>query len=165
MAIEAAAIETALQSGLPVYTGEFKMEWFFQQLATWHPDAIMVCGCGQIFDSRILGAARYGVYNFLTKIPWRATIPGRAGPCTKRPKGWTPVRSPPISVADAHGRIVRDPKRFYDKLKGVVGPMATILIEELARLGDGGPEGRVTRIDFEPRLPDGVKTHLRAPIA
>jgi hypothetical protein len=73
-------------------------------------------------------------------------------------------KSPGISVADAHGRIVRDPKRFYDKLKGVVGPMVTILIKELVRLGDGGRDGRVARIDFDERLPDSVKTHVRAPI-
>jgi methionyl-tRNA formyltransferase len=28
------------------------------------PDAIIVCGCGQIFDSRILEVPRCGVYNF-----------------------------------------------------------------------------------------------------
>jgi hypothetical protein len=58
-------------------------------------------------------------------------------------------QSPGISVADSHGHIVRDPKRFYDKLRGVVGPMATILIEELVRVGDGGRDGLVARIDFD----------------
>jgi hypothetical protein len=64
VAIEAATIETALQSGLPVYTGEFKIEWFYRQLVTWRPDAIIVCVCGQILDTRILEVPRCGVYNF-----------------------------------------------------------------------------------------------------
>jgi len=183
VAIEAATIETALRSGLPVYTGEFKIEWFYRQLATWRPDVIIVCGCGQIFDSRILEVPRYGVYNFHPSDlahghgagaqPYEDTV-ARNDPWTC----WTvhqmtegvdagPIvgQSPGISVADAYGRIVRDPKRFYEKLRGVVGPMVTILIEQLVRLADGGREGRVARIDFDEKLPDSVKTHLRAPIA
>lgn len=182
VAIEAETIETALQSGLPVYTGEFKIDPFYQQLATWRPDVILVCGCGQIFDSRILEVPRYGVYNFhpsdlahghgagaqpyedivARNDPWtcwtvhQMTEGVDAGPIVGQ--------SPGISVADAHGRIVRDPKGFYDKLKGVVGPMVTILIEELVCFGDGGRDGRVARIDFDERLPDRVKTYLRAPI-
>ena len=74
-------------------------------------------------------------------------------------------RSPDILVADADERIPRDPKRFYEKLKGVVGPMVTILIEELIRLGDGGRDGRIARIDFGARLPDSVKLRLEQPIA
>jgi hypothetical protein len=69
-----------------------------------------------------------------------------------------------ISVADARGGIVQDPKRFYDKLRGVVGPMVTILLEELVRLADGGRGGRVARIDFAERLPQSVRTRLREPI-
>ena len=64
VAIEVATIETALQAGVPVYTGEFKIDWFYRQLASWRPDVIIVCACGQIFDARILELPRYGVYNF-----------------------------------------------------------------------------------------------------
>jgi hypothetical protein len=73
-------------------------------------------------------------------------------------------QSPRISVADAQGGVVRDPKRFYDKLKGVVGPMVTILLEELVRLADGGRDGRVARIGFGERFPESVRTRLQEPI-
>jgi hypothetical protein len=183
LAIEAATIEAALRSGLPVYTGEFKIGWFYRQLVTWRPDVIIVCGCGQIFDRRMLEVPRHGVYNFHPSDlahghgagaqPYEDIV-ARDDPSTcwtvhKMTEGVDagPIvgQSPAISVADARGSIVRDPKRFYDKLKGVVGPMVTILIEELVRLGDEGRGGRVARIDFAERLPNSVQTQLRAPLA
>ena len=176
VAIEAAAIETALQSGLPVYTGEFKIEWFYQaarNLAAPTPSssAAAVRSSTAGFSAR----PRYGVYNFhLTISPMTGAAPAqrsRGGrrvldrPPNDRRGGRRCDRPAPDHGGRCSRTHVRDPKRFYEKLKGVVGPMATILIEELARLGDGGPDGRIMRIDFEPRLPDGVKTHLREPIA
>jgi folate-dependent phosphoribosylglycinamide formyltransferase PurN len=182
VAIEVATIETALRSGLPVHTGEFKIEWFYRQLASWRPDAIIVCGCGQILDTRILELPRWGVYNFHPSDlahghgagaqPYEDSL-ARNDPWTC----WTvhqmteevdvgPIvgRSPRVSVADARGRIVQDPRRFYDKLRGVVGPMVTILLEELVRLADRGQGGRVARIDFAERLPQSVRTRLRESI-
>ncbi len=182
VAIEVATIETALQSGLPVYTGEFKIAWFYRQLMSWHPDAIIVCGCGQIFDARILGLPRYGVYNFHPSDlahghgagaqPYEDSL-ARNDPWTcwtvhqmteKVDAGPIVGQSPRISVADARGGIVQDPKRFYDKLRGVVGPMVTILLEELVRLADGGRDGRIAAIDFGERLPESVRTRLQEPI-
>jgi hypothetical protein len=75
-----------------------------------------------------------------------------------RDVGGTEARRWPICA------IPRDPKRFYEKLKGAVGPMVTILVEELVRLNDGGRDGRITRIDFSERLPDSIKAHLLEPI-
>ena len=74
-------------------------------------------------------------------------------------------QSPDILVADAQGRIPQNPKRFYEKLKGVVGPMVTILIDELLRPGDEGRPGGIAQIDFAERLPDIVRARLKEPIA
>jgi folate-dependent phosphoribosylglycinamide formyltransferase PurN len=183
VAIEAATIETALRSGVPVYTGELKIEWFYRQLASWRPDVIIVCACGQIFDRRILELPRYGVYNFHPSDlahghgagaqPYEDIL-ARDDPWTR----WTVHQmteevdagaivgqSPDILVADAHGRIPEDPKRFYEKLKGVVGPMVTILVEELLRLDHTGRKWRVPPIDFGARLAVSVRTRLEEPIA
>jgi methionyl-tRNA formyltransferase len=164
-----------------VYTGEFKIEWFYRQLASWRPDVIIVCGCGQIFDAQILETPRHGVYNFHPSDlahghgagaqPYEDIL-ARQDPRTR----WTVHRmseevdagsivgqSPDVLVADARGRIPRDAKRFYAKLKGVVGPMVTILVEELIRLGDG--DQRIARIDFDKRLPAELKARLEEPIA
>jgi hypothetical protein len=54
IATEVRTVEAALQAGVPVYTGEIKVEGFRRQLAGWRPDAIIVCGCGQIFDRPII---------------------------------------------------------------------------------------------------------------
>jgi hypothetical protein len=183
LALEAEVIETALRAGLPVYTGELKLAWFYRQLAAWRPDAIIVCACGQIFDARILELPRLGVYNFHPSDlahghgagpqPYE-DVRARNDPWTR----WTVHRmtvevdagaivgqSPAILVADARGRIPHAPKRFYEKLTGVVGPMVTILLEELIRLDDAGRGGPVPAIDFGARLPASVKAHLEEPIA
>jgi len=182
-AIEVATIETALQAGVPVYTGEFKIEWFYRQLARWRPDVVIVCACGQIFDARILAAPRYGVYNFHPSDlahghgagpqPYEDTL-ARNDPSTcwtvhqmteEVDAGSIVGQSPDIRVADADGRITPDPKRFYGRLTGVVGPMVTILVEELVRLADEGRADRVARVDFGARLPDSVRTRLAEPVA
>jgi Formyl transferase len=182
IAIEVTTIETALQAGVPVYTGEFKIEWFYRQLARWRPDAIIVCACGQIFDDRILAAPRYGVYNFHPSDllhgygagaqPYEdALARDAARTCwtlhqmTRQVDAGSIVgQSPEITVADAAGRTTPDPKRFYAKLAGVVGPMVTILIEELVQLADGRRDGRIMRIDFGERLPESLKAHLEEAI-
>jgi folate-dependent phosphoribosylglycinamide formyltransferase PurN len=183
VAIEVATIEMALRSGVPVYTGEFKIDWFYRQLATWRPDVIIVCACGQIFNAGILEVPRNGVYNFHPSDlahghgagaqPYEDIV-ARNDPRTC----WTVHRmteavdagpivgqSPDIMVADAEGRIPQDPKRFYEKLKGVVGPMVSILIEELIRLHEGGQDGPLRPIDFGARLPESVRARLKEPIA
>jgi hypothetical protein len=179
---EIETVETALCSGVPVYTGELKIPWFHQQLARWRPDAIIVCGCGQIFDAAILTLPRYGVTNFHPSDlahghgagaePYEDSL-ARNDPWTR----WTvhqmvldvdagPIigQSPDICVADAGGRVARDPKRFYEKLRGVVAPMVTILIEALVRLEREGGE-RITRIDFGAGIGADIKVALKAPIA
>ncbi len=73
-------------------------------------------------------------------------------------------QSPPIRIADGDGRIPRDGKRFYEKMKGVVGPMVTILLEELVRLDASDDIGRPGKIDFGARLPKAIASHLAEPI-
>jgi folate-dependent phosphoribosylglycinamide formyltransferase PurN len=183
VAMEVATIETALQSGVPVYTGELKIEWFHRQFARWDPEVVVVCGCGQIFDDRILERPRHGVYNFHPSDlvhghgagpqPYEDNV-ARNDPWTR----WTvhrmirevdagPVvgQSPDIYVADAAGRITPDPKRFYEKVKCVVGPMVTILVDHLLRLDDEAGDGRAMRIDFGDGLPEEVRARLGEPIA
>lgn len=184
MAIEVETVETALRSGVPVYTGELKIPWFRQQLARWRPDVILVSGCGQLFDRQLLDEPRYGVYNFHPSDLTRGVGAGpqpvsgaiALGETTTR---WSVHRmtvqvdagpivgvSPLISVGDSDGRVIQDPKRFYDRLRGVDGPMAAILVEELARSdADSISVDETPRIDFEHRLPsDGRAAPGRASV-
>jgi folate-dependent phosphoribosylglycinamide formyltransferase PurN len=183
VAIETATIETALQAGVPVYTGEMKIAWFYDQLARWRPEVIVVCGCGQIFDSRLLGLPRYGVYNFHPSDlahghgagaqPY-ADLLARNDPWTR----WTVHRmteevdagpivgqSPKILMADANGLITRDIGQFCDKMSDALGPMAAILTKELVRLRENGRRERLAPIDFGARMSDRAKVQLAAPIA
>jgi methionyl-tRNA formyltransferase len=182
---EIATVEAALSAGVPVYTGEMKIDWFHGQLAHWQPDAIIVCGCGQIFDLEIIEQPRFGIYNFHPSDlaqghgagaqPYEDSI-ARNDPITR----WTvhqmvqeidagPIvgSSPPIRIADPHGIITPDAKRYYDKMAEAVGPMVPRLLEQLSQLhSSGGPPGRrVDKIDFPSLLPEALKGRLNTPLA
>jgi hypothetical protein len=177
IATEVRTVEAALQAGVPVYTGEIKVEGFRRQLAGWRPDAIIVCGCGQIFDRPIIEAPRCGVYNF---HPADLARGHGAGPqpyedLVARGDPWTcwtlhritvaidsgPIvgQSPRIFVGDAEGRVVRDAKLYLDRMMEAVGPMAAILVDELVRR-----DGPVAQVDFSARFPDDLVARLEAPI-
>ena len=177
MATEVQTIEAALQAGVPVYTGEIKIAGFRRQLGSWRPDAIIVCGCGQIFDRQIIESPRCGVYNFhpadlarghgagpqpyedlvARGDPWtcwtlhRMTVAVDSGPIVGQ--------SPRIFVGDAEGRVIEDPKLFLDKITEAIGPMAAILADELVR-----QDGPVAQVDFAARFPDDLVAKIRAPI-
>ncbi len=172
MAIEVETVETALRAGVPVYTGELKIPWFREQLGHWRPDVILVSGCGQLFDRELLEQPRYGVYNFHPSDLTRGVGAGPQPVASAIALGETTTRwsvhrmtvevdagpivgvSPLISVGDAEDRVIQDPKHFYERLRGVDGPMAAILVEELARSeADSISVEETPRIDFERRLP------------
>lgn len=182
LAIEVETIEAALKSGVPVYTGEMKIDWFRRQLTVWAPDAVIVCGCGQIFDREMLELPGYGTYNF---HPSDLESGHGAGPqpyevALARNDHWTcwtlhqmtedvdagPIvgKSPRICIAGPQDQTTQEPRRYWDKLKGVVGPMVSILVDELVRRPPQGDPRRVARIDFEQKLDRRLKLMLEAPI-
>ncbi len=183
MAIEVETIETALRAGLPIYTGELKVEGFYRQLAEWRPDVIIMCGCGQILDAPIVAAPRYGVYNFHPSdlagghgagAQFLEDNIARNDPWTR----WTvhqvtevvdggPIvgQSPPIYLADAEGRIPADLKKPYEKFRPALQPMVTRLIDALAERVAAGNETRIERLAFDAHFPEDVRERLKQPIA
>jgi folate-dependent phosphoribosylglycinamide formyltransferase PurN len=181
IAIEVETVETALRAGVPVYTGEIKIDWFRRQLMDWRPDVVVVCFCGQIFDRALLEAPRYGIYNIHPSDLAHGHGAGYAPHVDSYERGdpwtcWTvhrmvekidagPVvgQSPRIRIANDEGRVERDVTRYYGKMKAALGPLVVILIEELVRLRAEGGE-RITTIDFATRFPTELKSRLEQPI-
>ena len=52
--LETAIAESALAAGVPVYTGEVKIDEFRKLLARWQPDAIASCVFRQVIDAWII---------------------------------------------------------------------------------------------------------------
>ena len=61
---ETFTLDSALSHGIPVYTGEVKIESFNRLIQKWNPDAILVCVFGQIINSYTIHLPSYGIYNF-----------------------------------------------------------------------------------------------------
>jgi folate-dependent phosphoribosylglycinamide formyltransferase PurN len=177
MRTEIATVETALQAGLPVWTGEMKIDAFRQRLAVWNPDVIIICGCGQIFDAPLIEAPRLGVYNF---HPADLAAGHGAGPqpyedLLERNDPWTkwtlhrlilevdagPVicQSPPVFAGDAEGRVTRDPKRLFERMSEVVAPMVATLADALL-----AADRPLEHIDFGAGYPQALRAKIAKPL-
>ncbi|MDP5217642.1 formyltransferase family protein [Ruegeria sp. 2205SS24-7] len=173
----ASLIEVALQSGLPVYTGELKTDWFRRWLADCAPDLIVVTGCGQILDEEILAIPTLGAINFhpadlpaghgAGAQPYQDLVE-RSDPWTR----WTvhkmttevdagPVIgvSCPIFAGDANGQVARDPEKVFQRMAEILPDMVAILLDEIIAQGPAiGP------IDFEAKLSGEMKSRMRLPL-
>lgn len=170
-------IETGLMAGLPVYTGELKIDWFRRKLLEWAPDVILVCGCGQLFDAELLAVPRFGVINFhpadlpsghgAGAQPYR-DLQERNDPWTR----WTVHKmttdldagpplgtSCPIYVGDAKGRVTAPGQAFLKRMAMCVPALATILIDDLLRF-----KAVLSSINFQARLEEDLVKRLAQPL-
>ena len=182
VAIETAAVETAVAVGVPVFTGEIKTGGFRRLLDDWQPDAIISCVFGQIIDTAIIERPAFGIYNFhptdlahgfgagptpaedlaargLTSTVWTIHHVTEAVDA-----GGIVAVSPSINLANADGKLPADPLIVYDKLIEPVGCLVVCLVDALWRRFDTGQPGRLQHLDVEGALSDKVKRHLEAPI-
>ena len=169
--------ETALKSGLPVYTGELKIDWFRKRLAKWAPDLIVVTGCGQVLDQNLLSIPKLGTINFhpadlpagheAGAQPFQDLV-DRADPWTR----WTvhemtpeidadPVIgvSCPVFVGDANGQVKLVGNKILERLTLLLPPMVSILLDEIA-----SRDHAIGQIDFEARLPAELKNGMQLPL-
>ncbi|MCB4822955.1 formyltransferase family protein [Roseicella aerolata] len=178
LAVKLRLVRTALEAGIPVYTGEVKTPGFRRVLAAWQPDAIITCGFGQVLDRAILDTAPQGAYNChptdlanghgagpspwadmeargVTHTVWsvhRMTEEVDAGPVIGR--------SAPINLADAAGRLVREPRAFVYKILAPICWMALCLIDSLVR----ARPGPLRRLDLDSGMPAALRRQLLQPI-
>ncbi|MCX6223431.1 MAG: formyltransferase family protein [Bacteroidia bacterium] len=175
-------IESGLNHGIPVYTGEVKVKSFQRIMEKWNPDAILVCVFGQIIDSFTINLPRYGIYNF---HPSDLSLHQGAGPApyddlANRCEGTTVWsvhhiteevdrgevvgKSTPVNVLDSKGDLPGNPLVVYHKLAEVLSPLAYFLVKELSRNFELNRPGKIGRIDFDGLIPDKIKTSLMQPV-
>jgi folate-dependent phosphoribosylglycinamide formyltransferase PurN len=180
--VETATVESALTFGVPVYTGEVKVDGFRQRLAAYRPDAIIVCGFGQVIDTFIIELPPCGIYNF---HPSDLAHGHGAGPAPyedlaaadARTTVWTVHHvsqavdagaivgwSPPVNICDADDTLPADALPVYNKLLVPLDRMVFCLIDELVTRSGCGETGPIDRLDFPKRFPDVVQKHLLEPV-
>jgi folate-dependent phosphoribosylglycinamide formyltransferase PurN len=174
--VETATVESALTFGVPVYTGEVKVDGFRQRLAAYRPDAIIVCGFGQVIDTFIIELPPCGIYNFHPSDLAHGHGAGLApyedlAAADARTTVWTVHHvsqavdagaivgwSPPVNICDA------DALPVYNKLLVPLDRMVFCLIDELVTRSGCGETGPIDRLDFPKRFPDVVQKHLLEPV-
>ncbi|MBX9701868.1 MAG: hypothetical protein K2X74_20700, partial [Acetobacteraceae bacterium] len=183
LAVKLGLLGTALDAGVPVYTGEIKTAGFRRQLAAWRPHAIITCGFGQILDRGILETVPYGAYNC---HPTDLANGHGAGPAPwddMRVRGvchtkWSvhqmtevvdagPVigQTPPIRVGDAEGRLPEDRRSFFYKVLPPIGWMVMRVLDALVRRRAAGLTGPIDRVDLDGAMPPGLRARLEQPVA
>lgn len=182
LGLETALVEAGLQFGVPVFTGDTKSTWFHEHLRDWHPDALMVCGFGQLIDPVVLATAPLGVNNLHPAdlaagigngpSPHEAVL-ARGDPTT----AWTvhlmdeafdsgpPLgTSAPINVRQADGAPFERPFRYYDKALDGLDFIAVAVATQLAAARAAGAAAPLERIDISTVLPAAVRETMMAPI-
>lgn len=179
---ETFAIESALSDGIPVYTGEIKIESFHRLIEKWNPEAILVCVFGQVIDSFIIHFPAYGIYNFHPSdlsqhhgagpAPYDDLAARHAGTTVwsvhqlteEIDSGEVVGTSPPVNVLDEKGELPLNPLVVYDKLAEALSPLAFFLVKELERNFELKKHCRIDHIDFDKMISEKEKSKLLQPV-
>ncbi len=181
--LETAAVEAALSFGVPVYTGEIKVDWFRQRAAQWRPDAILVCVFGQVIDAPIIRLPSCGIYNFhpsdlahhhgaglapyddLVERGVKTTVWATHHVAEEVDAGPVVGQSPPVNVRDEAGELPEEAMVVYNKLVDPLGYMVYFLVDALAQGFLRGNPQPLECLDFPGRFPEAVKELIMEPIA
>jgi len=179
---ETTIIESGLSHGIPVYTGEIKIDSFHRLLQQWNPDAILACVFGQIIDSCIINIPAYGIYNFhpsdLTRhhgagpAPYEDLAARNAGTTVwsvhhvseEIDGGHVIGQSPQVNVLNKEGILPGDPLIVYNKLAEALSPLVYFLIGELCAKFEMNKIGSIEHLDFPALFPGDIKNKLMKPI-
>jgi folate-dependent phosphoribosylglycinamide formyltransferase PurN len=181
-ALETAIAESALTAGIPVYTGEVKIEEFRKLLDTWQPDAIVSCVFGQVIDRWIIDRPAYGIYNFHPSDLAHGHGSGLAPDVDLTARGATSTvwsihqmaeavdagrvisSSPSVNVSDANGLLPDNHLLIYDKLLEPVGCLATCLVSELSARYQAGLTGKIESMEVAFSIPAEMQDWMLTPI-
>jgi len=179
---ETFTIESGLSHGIPVYSGEIKVESFYRIMEQWNPDVILVCVFGQIINSFIINLPPYGIYNFhpsdLAKnqgagpAPYEDLVTRNAGTTVwsvhhvseELDSGHVVGQSPPVNVSNVNGILPGNSLVVYQKLAEALTPLTFFLIEELYRRFEMNMPIPIDHIDFNSLISDEVKQKLMQPV-
>jgi folate-dependent phosphoribosylglycinamide formyltransferase PurN len=181
--VKLALVGTALDAGVPVYTGEVKTAGFRRALARWRPDAIITCGFGQVLDASIIGAAPYGAYNChptdlanghgAGPAPWDDMAARNVTHTVWSVHQMTEVvdagpvigQTPPINVADAQGRLIPDPRAFFYKVLPPIGWMVLRVLDGLVLRRGMGLREPLRHVELDAAMPPALRWRLLRPVA
>ncbi|XWN31662.1 MAG: formyltransferase family protein [Devosia sp.] len=179
---ETALVEAGLERGVPVFTGDTKSDWFHQKLREWNPDAIVVCGFGQLIDPAVLAVPQLGVNN-IHPSNLAAGVGAGLAPFDDvlargdRTTNWTvhlmdndfdtgPVlgTSAPINVSQADGALFETPLQYMEKVLCGLDYMVVSIVVQLATAHGAGATAPLSRIDIDTVLPNAVKAKMMEPV-
>jgi len=181
--LETAMIETGLKSGVPVYTGAVKTEYFRALLTTWNPDVILVCVFGQIINEPIINYPNLGIYNFhpadllaghgAGPQPYQDLIDRQANTSkvtihqltTDLDSGPILGQSPPVNVRFADGSMTDNVLVLDDKMLQPIDVMGALLIKTLILHQEAGMKGAIHKLDFARHFKPEIREWLMKPIA
>ncbi|MCP4382083.1 MAG: hypothetical protein GY798_11835 [Hyphomicrobiales bacterium] len=179
--IEFAIVESGLEFGVPVFTGDVKNDWFRAQLTSWNPAAVVCCGYGQLIDPPFLSVPPMGIYNFhpadlragqgAGPAPYDDAV-ARDIPTTR----FTVHRmteqidagpivgvSPPINIRNEDG-ILPDPAIYYDKMLDGLDHLAFHLTGALVASAADGALRPTGPVDFETEFSAAKRADMMRPV-
>ena len=180
--LETAIIESGLKSGIPVFTGAVKTEYFRKLLKKWNPDVILVSVFGQIIDEPIISYPKSGIYNFhpadllagygAGPQPYQDLIDRNAKTSKLTVHQLTvqldagPIlgQSPPVNVRFSDGSITDNILVIDDKMIQVGDVIAALLIKTLILHKERGMKGPINKLDFGKHFNEKVRDWLMKPI-
>lgn len=180
--LETAMIEAGLKSGVPVYTGAVKTDYFRNLLKKWNPDVILVCVFGQIIDAPIINYPKQGIYNFhpadllagygAGPQPFQDLIDRQASTSkvtihqltTDLDSGPILGQSPPVNVRFADGSLTDNILVLDDKMLQPVDVMGALLAKTLILHHEAGRKGEIKKLDFARHFDANIKEWLMQPI-
>ena len=182
ISLETAMIESGLESGIPVYTGAVKTEYFRKLLKKLNQDVILVCVFGQIIDEPIINYPQYGIYNFhpadlfaghgsgpqpfqdlidrnaeTSKLTiHQLTVQLDAGPILGQ--------SPPVKVRYADGSITDNILVLEDKMLHTFDIVGALLIKTLILHKEKGMKVPINKLDFNRHFNYEIREFLMKPV-
>jgi len=182
IALETAMIESGLESGVPVYTGAVKTEYFRKLLKKWKPDVILVCVFGQLIDEPIINYPEYGIYNF---HPADLLAGHGAGPqpfqdlidrdaktskltihqlTVELDGGPILGQTPAVNVRFPDGSMTDNILVLDDKMLQPVDVVGALLTKTLALHKERGMKTPIHKLDFARHFDDKIREWLMKPI-
>jgi len=179
---ERGILESALEFGVPCFTGDVKSEYFRDLLKKLNPDLIIVSAFGQLIDQPIIDYPTYGIYNvhpadLLNHFgagpqPWEDLINRKAETTkvtlhkvsTTIDSGDIVGQSSPINVRLKNNEFTDNVRMIGEKTLLPVDHMVAELVCRVILKKKNNETGRIDKIDFDSLFTQKFKNKLMLPI-
>jgi folate-dependent phosphoribosylglycinamide formyltransferase PurN len=180
--IEFSTIRSALDAGVPVYTGDIKADWFRETFSQMKPDAVICCGYGQLIDGPILKTPKLGIYNLHPADLAHGFGVGPAMYDDSRSRNaettcWTvhlmnealdsgPIvgSSPVINIRMPNGDFPENKIDYYTKVMDGLDYLTFHTVQSLIEWYQNGHTTPMKHLDFNALFPSAIKSWMQEPI-